>query len=682
LLVASVARAESLSSQVNEAIRLGAESLIARQGHGGRFRSGYEKHFPGGPTALAVYALAKSGVSPNDPAIEAALRALRDDPPERVYSVAALVLALDALDAKEHDAWIRALARWLVRQRPRNEALWNYGPHTEGENPVDISNTQFAVLGLWAAERHGYRASRAVWRDLARRVPALQGSSGAFVYRTGFWANGGVTTAGMTTLSLALDRIPRVERHRGWAEAADDAVREGWRFLDEHFSVSENPRPDNSGDPAFHHYYYLYGLERVATLSRRDRVGGKDWYREGARFLVAHQESDGSWGSLENTCFALLFLRRATFTTLHGDAPEQLPQQEAAEPLPLRPPGARASFVRRWLVLGPFQGPARPDAPIIDEASASPRRGADAAGLTWKEARGVNGWLDLEEVVGRGDHRIAYAFTYLHVRRRAAIVLSVAHDDGGRVYVDGKEVSSGTKCVPPGAMGVSAEVDLEPGVHRLLFKVIEHSGASGLALRFARRNGMPARDVVPSLSPEDPELEANALAHPETLSLDQLRVRLPVDPDLVLRFDEPRDVHRVAWVGVAARLPEWRLRREDSAGGAPGERTGLVRVEPPAQAVACRAIRRVTVPPGATLSLTAGAYASPSDASCRLRIGVFDGRLHWLEDRVLSGSGWTALRVPLSDFAGRDVLLLAEVSSAGPRRCESYLDEMSITAAE
>jgi hypothetical protein len=105
-------------------------------------------------------------------------------------------------------------------------------------------------------------------------------------------------------------------------------------------------------------------------------------------------------------------------------------------------------------------------------------------------------------------------------------------------------------------------------------------------------------------------------------------------------------------------------------------------VEPPTEAVACRAIRRVTVPPGATLSLTAGAYASSSDANCRLRIGVFDGRLHWIEDRVLSGSGWTALRVPLRDFAGRDVLLLAEVSSTGPRRCETYFDEMSITAGE
>ena len=42
-----------------------------------------------------------------------------------------------------------------------------------------------------------------------------------------------------------------------------------------------------------------------------------DWYREGAEYLIRAQLRSGAWrgggrGGLTNTCFALLFLRRAT----------------------------------------------------------------------------------------------------------------------------------------------------------------------------------------------------------------------------------------------------------------------------------------------------------------------------------------------------------------------------------
>jgi hypothetical protein len=45
-------------------------------------------------------------------------------------------------------------------------------------------------------------------------------------------------------------------------------------------------------------------------------IGTKDWYTWGAQLLVADQQADGSWqgefaGRGCDTCFALLFLRRA-----------------------------------------------------------------------------------------------------------------------------------------------------------------------------------------------------------------------------------------------------------------------------------------------------------------------------------------------------------------------------------
>src|SRR5205807_9477311 len=62
--------------------------------------------------------------------------------------------------------------------------------------------------------------------------------------------------------------------------------------------------------------YYLWSLERVCVaLGLRD-LDGFDWYSAGARELLRRQRSDGGWsqerwGTLPNTCLALLFLRKA-----------------------------------------------------------------------------------------------------------------------------------------------------------------------------------------------------------------------------------------------------------------------------------------------------------------------------------------------------------------------------------
>jgi hypothetical protein len=71
-------------------------------------------------------------------------------------------------------------------------------------------------------------------------------------------------------------------------------------------------QPDQSGKA----YYFLWSLERVAVAYGLDTIGNKDWYSWGAEILLANQQNDGSWtgqfgSSGADTCFALLFLRRA-----------------------------------------------------------------------------------------------------------------------------------------------------------------------------------------------------------------------------------------------------------------------------------------------------------------------------------------------------------------------------------
>jgi hypothetical protein len=71
--------------------------------------------------------------------------------------------------------------------------------------------------------------------------------------------------------------------------------------------------------------YFLYALERAGILCGVEKFGPHRWYAEGAQALVRDQKPDGSWlsphphgdrsrelNSVWDTCFAILFLKRAT----------------------------------------------------------------------------------------------------------------------------------------------------------------------------------------------------------------------------------------------------------------------------------------------------------------------------------------------------------------------------------
>ena len=87
---------------------------------------------------------------------------------------------------------------------------------------------------------------------------------------------------------------------------ADKDVLEGMQWINKNFLVTDNP-----GRPGKWHYYYLYGLERAGMLFGTETIGDHKWYREGAEQLLSAQ-SGGGWGNVVDTCFAILFLRRAT----------------------------------------------------------------------------------------------------------------------------------------------------------------------------------------------------------------------------------------------------------------------------------------------------------------------------------------------------------------------------------
>ena len=107
--------------------------------------------------------------------------------------------------------------------------------------------------------------------------------------------------------------------------AVEKAWWDGVAWMDEHWSVATNI----NRNPKFYnyHYYFLYCMERACDLKRINLLAGHPWYTDGAQILVDQQNSTGAWTKADthvpcdvlNTCFALLFLNRATPAITAGD---------------------------------------------------------------------------------------------------------------------------------------------------------------------------------------------------------------------------------------------------------------------------------------------------------------------------------------------------------------------------
>jgi len=375
----------AFQASVDESIAKGVKWLLSRQEANGCFPSFTDTRgaiYPLGMHALGVLTVIKGGHPIDSPELERAFRALdtlyatnRNN--LHTYEAGVLLMALDAkyLTPKRgkkppHKPKVSAadlelakeVALWLQRQQ-RPEGLWRYP-----EGGQDLSNTQYAALGLWSAHRLGVEVDKGVVRrmleeTLARqqedggRVPFIQDPrlnrahkgehrSSSTIKARG-WRympeeeveqedgtmrkvpypySGSMTSAGIAILGIGRDILGDKD---AWLDKSRDrqlrmSMWEGLAWLQKNWDLRDNP-----GQPGNWPFYWIYGLERCARLSGVEFVGEHDWYYEGAVRLVADQRPDGSWPKTQrmrpkgdqnvrwwsdqvDTCFAILFLTRST----------------------------------------------------------------------------------------------------------------------------------------------------------------------------------------------------------------------------------------------------------------------------------------------------------------------------------------------------------------------------------
>ncbi len=268
--------------------------------------------------------------------------------------------------APEDEKWMRDLVTALLRRRSPRQG-WRYNiDHGDGKfsgGPLgrnnDMSSSQFAMLALLAAERCGIPQDNTFYMSMLDWVLKMQEETGEKVKRiqpvkgvdadderygldideARGWAyirltpeenekdpqREGNVTSSMTACGLAnvlicasiLEARECKEYDAQFSAKAEKAWYDGNAWFQEHWNIA-----DNVNNPGINHYHYyaLYCIERVGDLKRVNLIGGNPWYDQGARLLVDEQLPGGYWEKQDthtprdvlNTCFALLFLNRAT----------------------------------------------------------------------------------------------------------------------------------------------------------------------------------------------------------------------------------------------------------------------------------------------------------------------------------------------------------------------------------
>ena len=129
---------------------------------------------PGGISALCTLALLNAGVEPDDEKMQKALSYLRKIKPAATYVVALQTMVFARAEPDRDRVLIDRNVKWLESTQIAEGRTKGRGPIPASGGDGDNSNTQFALLALYEAERVGVSANDqhvAAGQDVLGEVP-------------------------------------------------------------------------------------------------------------------------------------------------------------------------------------------------------------------------------------------------------------------------------------------------------------------------------------------------------------------------------------------------------------------------------------------------------------------------------------------------------------------------------
>lgn len=277
-----------------------------------------------GRLALACHALLNDGVTMREPRFAKALQRLAKARLFRCYALSLRLMVIQELRDYPHrlQAAKEDCAR-LLRHQARSGGF----TYTPDFREADMSNTQYAALGLRAAANLRAPISSKQWSKLAAYALHRQQRGGGVLYSR----KSRDVRASMVVALIAILEIckPHLPSRSSLGRRSEKAIQAAWGWMEKNSSSIGKGRAASMGS-----YYYHYGLERAAVLSEVFDVGKVDWYRAGAGMMLRQQAEGGGWNGIDirraepdpaatgpviddiQTSFAILFLRRRFQRTL------------------------------------------------------------------------------------------------------------------------------------------------------------------------------------------------------------------------------------------------------------------------------------------------------------------------------------------------------------------------------
>jgi hypothetical protein len=231
------------------------------------------------------------------------------------------------------ETWVRALRHFLAAQEPKGPMVPRVDAPDAGDPGPRKPGAEVVTVGAPREKDEARGWKYMCPNSLAAPKKGGPGGLGDLAEK----ATGAMTAGGVSSLVICrseLDGVPALAP--ALRRLTEKGIRDGLAWLSLHFEdagvdlpqglppdVPKGATEDLPFGSSFDNLYYAYGLERACILGGVLRIGTHDWYREGAELLLKRQREDGAFlgrnqdngngTDLFDTCFALLFLKRAVF---------------------------------------------------------------------------------------------------------------------------------------------------------------------------------------------------------------------------------------------------------------------------------------------------------------------------------------------------------------------------------
>jgi len=324
------------------------EVAPARDGTDHKWQT-YQGDTWGGSTDIAVYALLAAGEKPTDPRLAGAIEFLKNSEQIGVYNLSVRCVVWSMLPQTPEIKKLLKRDVSLLAAATQTEGVGagfcGYLPNGKGDN-YDLSVSQFAVLGVWAAADAGVEIPDAYWQrtDAAWRKEQFPDGGWSYARRMPGRVDkqtATMTAAGVATLFITQDHL-RLNNGSCKGNPVDKNIELGIAAIERTFNFGMT----QPGVPVFpRQYYCMFGYERVGVASGYKYFGKIDWFSQIASTLVVAQKPDGRWATgtwdVANTSFAIISLAR-------GRAPVMINKLRYSNATPDSSDKATSEKTERW----------------------------------------------------------------------------------------------------------------------------------------------------------------------------------------------------------------------------------------------------------------------------------------------------------------------------------------------